>query len=41
MRLGRVFALRYELAFGSVTAALFLELRFRAFKLPDPFTTLE
>jgi PAS domain S-box-containing protein len=30
-------ALRYGLAFGSVAAALLLELLFRAFKLPDPF----
>jgi len=30
-------ALRYGLAFGSVAAALLLQLLFRAFKLPDPF----
>ena len=30
-------ALRYGLAFGSVAAAVLLELVFRAFKLPDPF----
>jgi PAS domain S-box-containing protein len=30
-------ALRYGLAFGSVAAALLLELLFRAFKLPDAF----